>query len=87
MNAPPIDLTKLLSACKVGQKVKTRGGLEVFLTCIDTEPTKFPYGFSRNLATTEPDFWNRPDGRSCLQSFAEYDIIDILPPFLHLPSK
>lgn len=82
-----IDLTKLLAACKVGQKVKTRAGNEVFLTCIDTEPTEYPYGCSRNLATTEPDFWNRPDGKSCLQCLAEYDIIDILPPFLHLPSK
>lgn len=85
MNAPPIDLTKLLADCKVGQKVKTRGGLEVFLTCIDTKPTKFPYGFSRNLATTEPDFWNCSDGKSCVKCLAEYDIIDILPPFLLLP--
>jgi len=77
-----IDLTKLLSACKVGQTVKLRNGTVTELTEI-TPDSAYPYRTTDEFG----HFWYKPDGILCIaKEQSDDDIIDILPPFLHLPS-
>lgn len=78
-----IDLTKLLSDCKVGQTVKLRNGTITELTEIKPD-SAYPYRTTVEFG----HLWYKPDGVLCIASVAsDNDIIDILPPFLHLPSK
>ena len=53
MNAPPIDLTKLLAACKVGQTVKLRNGTigQLSLTP-DHPPCSYPYFIINDMQDT-----------------------------------
>jgi len=82
MNTPPINLTKLLAACKVGQTVKLRNGTVTELTEIKPE-SAYPYAVCAEFG----HFWFKPNGILCIaKEQSENDIIDILPPFLHLPS-
>jgi len=82
MNALPIDLTKLLAACLPGQTVKLRDGTTGQL-CLtpDSPPCSYPYFIIKDMQDTA---YYKPDGTVCIP-WPERDIIDILPPFLHLP--
>lgn len=82
-----INLTKLLSACPPRQKLQLRNGETAYLVFNSNNPdTKYPYGTSYS-PDGEVNCWHSPDGKCALTELPKWDITDILPPFLNIPTK